>query len=523
MKEAFAEDPDVSIQAFRLSTAVMCALTVGALGYAGAVVTELAFPGALGPGRILLLAVLVATLFFCLAYPGVGLAPAAVVAEGADAARSWRRWQRVRRLVILLPVAVAGWVWLAPGTQDAAMREPFAGANGVSAWPSELLRTLAVVLFPHFLDRAWNSGIEAAHGIGRRYFCVEPPVQALFQPPLSVGQWRSRLGSTWSFLKVLYKRWQVDRVRFVRRLLHRIRLAAAAASLWFWQPREARTRRGPEWEADMRVDGRRLWKAYFGLLRNGPRLGRLVVWLVITMFLVGAIVWVLGGKWPDTPVRGLADRALFDITNALAVIGAVTLLVLVSNAAVLTYRFILIMKQGRTIYPEATIDRFAAELGLAVPPANPRLYYPIAARPADRRRLGVVARNSLFDPWIDTRLMAKHTDAIAPLIVFPFVLLGLLIVARSRLFDNWEVGVVMMVLGFYLLWAAAMAALLNLGAETARRKALDDLAKDLLWLKGAGPQYKELADQFPRVIDQDAPHHDRRQPDELRPVPPVRP
>jgi hypothetical protein len=47
-----------------------------------------------------------------------------------------------------------------------------------------------------------------------------------------------------------------------------------------------------------------------------------------------------------------------------------------------------------------------------------------------------------------------------------------------------------------------MAALLNYGAEIARRKAVEDMERDLLWLQGAGPQYKALADQFPRIIQQ---------------------
>jgi hypothetical protein len=209
----------------------------------------------------------------------------------------------------------------------------------------------------------------------------------------------------------------------------------------------------------------------------------------------------MGIQEPYQPVRGLDDRALFYFTILVSAVGTIALLVLVSNAAVLTLRFILILKQGRTIYPQATVDRFAAELGPQIPLA-PLLYYPVAVRPIDRGQRGVSARNSLFDPWIDARLLAKHTAAINPLIVFPFVLLGLMIVARSRFFDNWDIGFVTVLLGTYLLWAAAMAALLNYGAEIARRKAVEDLERDLLWLQGAGPRYAALVEQFPRIIKQ---------------------
>ncbi len=47
-----------------------------------------------------------------------------------------------------------------------------------------------------------------------------------------------------------------------------------------------------------------------------------------------------------------------------------------------------------------------------------------------------------------------------------------------------------------------MAALLNYGAEAARRRRCERMQADLLWLKGAGPEYAGLAEQFPGLIDQ---------------------
>jgi hypothetical protein len=102
-------------------------------------------------------------------------------------------------------------------------------------------------------------------------------------------------------------------------------------------------------------------------------------------------------------------------------------------------------------------------------------------------------RNSLFDPWIDVELMAEHTSKINSFIVLACLLLALLIVSRSRLFDNWGSGVVLVVLSCYLLWATAMAAILNL-SERARSTALDEMEADLQWLQGAGPAWKGLAE-----------------------------
>ena len=90
-----------------------------------------------------------------------------------------------------------------------------------------------------------------------------------------------------------------------------------------------------------------------------------------------------------------------------------------------------------------------------------------------------------------------------PLIVYPFVLIALTVVARSRLFDNWQIGgAVLIILVGYVLWSLAMAGLLNYGAERARRKALEGMRADLLWLKGAGRDFDKLADRFPSLIEQ---------------------
>jgi hypothetical protein len=132
---------------------------------------------------------------------------------------------------------------------------------------------------------------------------------------------------------------------------------------------------------------------------------------------------------------------------------------------------------------------------------------PVAAYPEQRGQTwdgpkAPPCRNSLLDDWIDARLLAEHTAKVGPLIVFPFILVALVVMARSRIFDNWDIGgAVLAVLVGYVLWSIAMAALLNFGAERARQKALEGMQADLLWLKGAGAGFDKLADRFPTLID----------------------
>lgn len=493
MKSAGAFHRDVSARRFRLSTAILSSMTAAGLGFGLGVVIELLLPGQVRLSGALMLALVSALLCLGFRYPGIGAPPSSLHRRHRLYRRAWRRRWLMR---LVLPVAVVALaVWLRHSHVPDGMPEPFAASDGVSAWPSQLLRTLAIVLFPWCLDFAWNRGIDIGRGIGHTFFDYDSVKPPRWRPPISWARCRFRLRRLGRRIADRANVFLRDPRAYVRSRVRRTRHGFAAASLWFWQPHLS-------WRCDKRVDGRRLWKAYLLLSRNPLRVRRLVCWLVVTVALVGTVAGIVAGPWPDIPVRGADDRSLFKVTVFVSTIATLVLLVLATNAALLTWRLIAIMRKGRTMYPKAVVERFAVELGPCVTLA-PHLYYPIAARIRDRGEPGAAARNSLLDPWIDAHFLARHTAAVSRLIYFPFILLALMIASRSRMFDNWPLsGPVTIALGCYVLWAAGVAVLLNYGAETARRTAIKYLEKDLLWLKGCGPQYQALAEQFPRLIDQ---------------------
>ena len=61
-----------------------------------------------------------------------------------------------------------------PQNRRRDLHEPFAAMNGASAWPSQLLRTLVIVLFAWFLDYRLVRGREEADAIGEEYFPTRP-------------------------------------------------------------------------------------------------------------------------------------------------------------------------------------------------------------------------------------------------------------------------------------------------------------------------------------------------------------
>ena len=470
--------------AFQLSTALISGLQFAAGGFALGVALELGLPGQIGLGGAVLLAALFALAFWAFRYPGID-----------RTAPSARRWAAVL-LRLLFIAAVGGLLWWAlPKPVDGAMREPFDLVSGVSAWPSQLLCTLVILLFAWFLDYAWTESREAAQRLSGTYFPLRP-CPAVADRPRTLG--RQLAAALLRKRDRFERRWRLLRRSpdiFFSACLRHARRGLSEASIWFWSPPIRRGGGGV-------IDGKRLWRHYLNLLRNGPHLCRIVLWLVVALVMLVLAALLMDDMLPDVPARGLDDRQLFSATAYAAAFGTVVLLILVADAAVLTFRFIYLLKGARTCYPRETVERFAKELGTD-PVLREAALDRVAAGIPGRDQPGARPRNSLLDDWIDARLLADHTAAVAPLIIAPFVLVALLVVARSPLFDNWSNGgAVLATLVAYLLGSIAMAALLNVGAEMARRKAVESMRQDLLWLEGSGKKYEPMAKRFPGLIDQ---------------------
>ena len=127
------------------------------MGFALGVTLELGMPGAIGPVRALLMSSGFTLCFWAFVYPGVRDFSAGQPGVDRATMRARRLWQFVIRLLLIGLVAWLAWT-LWPVPTALGMREPFALLSGVSAWPAELLRTLALLLFVWFLDYAWTEG-----------------------------------------------------------------------------------------------------------------------------------------------------------------------------------------------------------------------------------------------------------------------------------------------------------------------------------------------------------------------------
>lgn len=472
---------------FDLSTMTISGLTAASWGFTAGVVAELGMPGRVGLGGAFVVALGATLLFWITVYRGPH--PCSTMRR-ADTAGHWVTGQRLLRTTLFVLVVGGGYL-LIPG-KSAGTHEPLAFFSGVSSWPSELLRALAILLFGWFVDYTWRGAAETTRQIGTKYFAVKTVPKTRLRSVVAYFQRNPKRAAHFVWRRLVKGLLDATLWMWRPQMLKRSDLTAARRSLQDAQPDVT--------SDDGGIDGTSIWRRYIRLLHGGPRFLRTAMWLVAVFCFALLEMELFGGETPEVPARGIGDRSLFYWTTVLAVIAAIILMVLVSDATILTWRFIRILRNKRTIYPQTTIRRFAAELG---PELAECAACPIAARVRDRTAGSRRQRNSIIDPWIDARLLADHTDAIARLIFFPLILLGLLFLARSPLFDNWaSSNVVIVVLVTYLLWTIAMATMLNISAEIARRTALEAMRSDLMWLQGSGEKYRLLAERFPSLIMQ---------------------
>ena len=360
---------------FDLATAIVSGLEVAAWGFALGVVIELGLPGHIGPARAWLMALALMLLFWALVYPGLRYPPAARPDAPVVAAPAWRGQQLALRLLLIVPPLCLLWLWLVP--DGGGMREPFAPASGVSAWPSQLLRTLAIVLFAWFLDYTWGRSADAARRIGDDYFPPDSPLPAA-APAMPLSQRVVdvlALGRAW--LARHFKLVRSDWRGFAGERLRRTATTLSEDSIWFWRPQVAQ---------QGSIDGALVWREYRRLLRNGPRLGRILLWLAVAVVFLLVEGYLVGGGQPEIPARGLDDRALFWTTILAHVFGTIVLLVLVADVTVLTWRVIGILKDGRTIYPELDGRALCRRAGTGAAEGRRRADHGLHRRPRQRRR-----------------------------------------------------------------------------------------------------------------------------------------
>lgn len=484
-----SSEPGATNGSLALAVVLLVALHMALQVYAIGSAAELTQPRLLGFNSIMFMSAVAACVtllgLYALSSKRVPVAgPGSASAGGYNAALS----------ALLVFVLAGGFLWMAwPSGNGAACAdcEPVFWFEGVSAWPSHLIHVLVLLTIVCALDHAWDS----AH---------RSPSDLCGSVYASATKGGKQEGMTW---RLRVKHW------FSHCTLAGWRPVMKEPATWTVTDNAAVCCSRVDQKL-MSVDADDLGKEYLHRAQTSARIVRVLFWYVVTVALMAVLFFSLSeGYVPEVPVRGDDHRRL--VTNTLyAVLLLLPLLVVaVADDTMLACRFILHMSRGRSLYDPRAIEHHAGMLG----GRHPQLWTAaIFLRPADRTRHDHALppratdrpdtesekHHTLLDDWIDIQVVAQVTRRVAPLIIWPFVVLALLIVARSRLFDNWALTMpIALGAAAYLVWLVVLAVALKQSSEQIRRRSLVRMKEDLRWLQGGTAEWSELSKPFEGLIE----------------------
>jgi hypothetical protein len=313
----------------------------------------------------------------------------------------------VRFALLVVVFAVAGALMIEGGEG-----KPFRFFEGVSLWPTELIRLCAAVAAVGFIIHVERTDSRRRRALQARFFPkLADPVDTPHADNLAHGRgWRSIFAGK--------------------------------------PPDDTFIAQGV-------VDAETQWRSHRYQAAPLAHWTRVTAGSLIFLAFTGSMFFAMG--FPHVPFRGAVSFWIDRGVLAISVLALVALIFVVGDAIKLC-------------------DKFASCLASPVPNRWPK---------ETRLSFGLADEDSALEAWIDIRMMMEWTETILHFIYFPFVVILLMVVARSGLFDGWDVPW-SLIIGFVLSFvcAAACVVILRRAAERLRRFALDRLTRELVIVQG---------------------------------------
>jgi len=199
----------------------------------------------------------------------------------------------------------------------------------------------------------------------------------------------------------------------------------------------------------------RLWMTYCYYAQRRWRLARAAVGVLAMMALWFALARIFGD--PRAPARGAVAHHIYIWITILDVLITLLLVFLVVDATLFSRSVVIHLTAVKSHWPGKLVERY---------------------------RLG---RANLED-WFDMRFVGDRTRCITRLIYFPFVMLALLMVSRSPIFDNYSFTPTLVIAPMIIL-AIIIGSVVSLryAAEQARKTAIAHLSEKIMAANHTNP------------------------------------
>jgi hypothetical protein len=219
----------------------------------------------------------------------------------------------------------------------------------------------------------------------------------------------------------------------------------------------------------------RFWRRYIYQGRSTAR-GFRIAGGVAGMFV---FAWILSAVFGDSfpPTRGQVSPQAYLWIVVFLFIAMLFLIFFVADATLLCWSIVKAFRQEKNIWPTETLQEFGNRLALRQPALKP-----------------------VLEDWIALVFVSERTKCITALIYYPFLIIALLVVSRSRLFANYAGSVpILIVIGLSVLIVISCAVALNWSAEASRAKARQRLNDEIVKAKNSKDEGR-LASQLEMML-----------------------
>jgi len=331
------------------------------------------------------------------------------------------------RLVFWVPIAAVGFLCYSMVVDHCDRAgEPFSLSDGISVWPTELIRFLAAWLTLFFTFKAYLELQDSQTKLEKELGF--PTVKSEDSSPSNINNRKPDGFSIWRIPKVLWREFQ--RVSIVS---------------WKVQEKDSDDAKNETAKDD-------IYKDYSRLAGFRSRMVR----VILPALVYGALFWLFYRlfDWPFQPTRGHRSY-VWDCMVALFSSALLVFLVFfVVDASRLCRKFIDHLSEVPSKWPVRYIQKTASEYKM---------------------------HESYLHEYVDLRVIAKRSDAVGKLIFYPFFILLLIIIARNNFFDRWDwPPTILLFLGLNSAYALYAVWSLRNAAENARVTLLDRLNRKLL-------------------------------------------
>lgn len=191
-------------------------------------------------------------------------------------------------------------------------------------------------------------------------------------------------------------------------------------------------------------------------------------------FALASIIMVVLSHPPHVPYRGELSKYADQIILIMAVSSLVGLVLIVTDVTRSFKQFINHLIERGSDWPKKTLARYATRREMK--------------NPED------------LNEWLTIRFIAERSQIIGGFIYYPFIVLFLMIVSRSTIFDRYDFPIgLLIVIGINFTVVTSCAVMLRICAERARRTGLDALNTRLL--SAIGETSESRANQIRVLID----------------------